>query len=78
MTRQSQLSSNAAGCNRASLAKSVNRRDISSLLQAFPHLKTHHGRVNHCLLEAKAEPGALEFWRELVDQEIIPDSDDDV
>jgi hypothetical protein len=56
----------------------TDRRDIASLLQAFPDLKTHHGKVNHRLLEAKADAGVLEFWRELVDQEIIPDSDDDV
>jgi N-acetyl-anhydromuramyl-L-alanine amidase AmpD len=40
--------------------------------------KSIMARSTIACLRRKADPGTLEFWRELVDQEIIPDSDDDV
>jgi hypothetical protein len=52
-------------------------RDISVLLQAFPDLKTHSGHVTDCLLKSGADPNALALWRELVQQPIAPETDED-
>ena len=55
----------------------TDRRDLIVLLLAFPDLKTKSGRVIDCLRELGADPGAVSFWQELVEQPIAPESDED-
>src|SRR5437773_6254362 len=44
----------------------TDRRDLMLLLLAFPDLKSYSGAVTDRLLDANAERGATELWRELV------------
>ena len=55
----------------------TDRRDLMLLLLAFPALKSDLGPVTACLLAAKADRGAMDQWRELVEQEITAESEDD-
>jgi hypothetical protein len=55
----------------------TDRRDLNVLLLAFPELKSDPGPVTDCLNRAMADEGAAAIWRELVRQEILPESDDD-
>lgn len=51
-------------------------RDLAMLLLAFPELKQEHGPVWETLERMQAGPGAIEFWRQLVSEEIRPEDDD--
>ncbi|NOT59037.1 MAG: hypothetical protein HOP19_02305 [Acidobacteria bacterium] len=55
----------------------TDRRDLAVLFEAFPELKHDPGPVTDCLLNAQAEEPVLALWRELVAQEILPESEDD-
>jgi hypothetical protein len=55
----------------------TDRRDLVVLLLAFPELKSNSGTVADCLTKAQADQGALKVWQELVEQEIVPESEDD-
>ncbi len=55
------------------------RRDLTLLLQRFPDLKVRDGEVEETLKLRGAEPDAIEFWYELVDQDFsIEDEDNDL
>lgn len=55
------------------------RRDLTVLLQRFPELKIREGEVENLLGSQGAEPDAIEFWHELVDQDFaITDEDSDL
>ena len=51
-------------------------RDLAVLLLTFPDLKTDPGPVRDRLDAAGATPAALEAWKELVAQEILPEDED--
>jgi hypothetical protein len=55
----------------------TDRRDLAVLLLTFPELKCDPGPVTDCLQNAKADPNILAIWRELVEQDIVPESEDD-
>ncbi len=52
-------------------------RDLALLLLTFPELKRDPGPVTDCLNSAQADQNVLTAWRELIAQEIVPESDDD-
>ncbi len=51
--------------------------DVHRLLLTFPQLKSSAGPVADCLRASGAADPALDAWREIVAQEIIPENDDD-
>ena len=51
-------------------------RDLAVLLLTFPNLKVDPGPVRDRLEAARATPAALEAWKELVAQEILPEDED--
>jgi len=55
----------------------TDRRDLVVLFLAFPEFKRDPGPVTECLARAQTAPGVPALWRELVDQEIAPESDED-
>lgn len=55
----------------------TDRRDLIVLLLAFPDLKAQTGPVFACLQKSAADPGALDLWREIVHQPILPETDED-
>ncbi|MEP7339097.1 MAG: nucleotidyl transferase AbiEii/AbiGii toxin family protein [Acidobacteriota bacterium] len=55
----------------------IDRRDLTLLLLVFPELKRDPGPVTDCLNAAKANQNILAIWQELVEQEIMPETDDD-
>ena len=55
----------------------TDRRDLIVLLLAFPELKCDSGPVMDCLSSRPATPGAIALWRELVEQDIAPETEDD-
>ncbi len=55
----------------------TDRRDLVVLLLAFPELKSDPGAVTESLNSAQVDPSILSVWRELVSQEILPESEDD-
>jgi hypothetical protein len=55
----------------------TDRRDLVVLFQAFPELKRDPGPVTECLNSAQADQKVLSLWRELVAQELLPESEDD-
>jgi hypothetical protein len=52
-------------------------RDLALLLLTFPELKSDPGPVTDCLHAAHADAAVLALWRELVAQEILPETEDD-
>ncbi len=52
-------------------------RDLALLLLTFPELKSDPGQVTDSLNAAKADQAVLTIWRELVAQEILPQTDED-
>lgn len=52
-------------------------RDLAMLLLTFPKLKVRQGDVEESLLALDASPEIIEAWRELVDQDIQPEEEDD-
>ncbi|MBI1763632.1 MAG: hypothetical protein HYR56_19575 [Acidobacteria bacterium] len=55
----------------------TDRRDLVVLLLAFPGLKCDPGPVTECLNVAQADAAVLSLWRELVAQELLPETEDD-
>ncbi len=55
----------------------TDRRDLVVLLLAFPKLKSDPGPVTACLIAAQADAAVLALWRELVAQELLPETEDD-
>ena len=55
----------------------TDRRDLVVLLLAFPGLKADPGPVTECLERSPDNKGALALWRELVAQELAPESEED-
>lgn len=55
----------------------TDRRDLVVLLLAFPELKRDPGPVTDCLKKAQGDPKILAIWRELVEQELSPETDED-
>jgi hypothetical protein len=52
-------------------------RDVAILLLTFPQLKTDQGPVRERLEAAGADPAVLAVWKEIVAQEIRPETDED-
>jgi len=52
-------------------------RDLAVLLLTFPELKNDSSTVTDCLKAAKADQGVLAIWHELVEREILPQTDED-
>jgi len=55
----------------------LDRRDLAMLLLVFPNLKTESGPVEDSLKSLGASEGVMNFWRELVSEEIQESSDED-
>ena len=51
-------------------------RDLAMLLLAFPELKRERGQVWDALNRMQAAPGAIEFWKQLVSEEIRAEDED--
>ena len=54
----------------------MDRADLMTLLVTFPELKTMEGEVAERLRAAGATPEVMTAWKELVEQEILPDEDE--
>ncbi|MCR4315572.1 MAG: hypothetical protein NUW37_04390 [Planctomycetes bacterium] len=52
-------------------------RDLAILLLTFPELKTETGKVKESLESSNASPAVFDTWREIVETEITPESDED-
>ncbi|MBI3649461.1 MAG: nucleotidyl transferase AbiEii/AbiGii toxin family protein [Acidobacteria bacterium] len=52
-------------------------RDLAMLLLAFPDLKNETGLVTERLKAAGVEPAIFQVWRDLVAQDIQPETDDE-
>ncbi len=55
----------------------TDRRDLALLLLTFPELKCDPGPVTDSLKAAGADQAVMDVWKELVLQEIKPESEDD-
>lgn len=55
----------------------TDRRDIALLLLKFPQLKAENSVVRDCLIAAHAEPAVLAVWKEIVQQDIRPEDEDE-
>jgi hypothetical protein len=55
----------------------TDRRDLIVLFHSFPELKADPGPVTDCLRQMHAAENILALWRELVAQELLPESEDD-
>jgi hypothetical protein len=55
----------------------TDRRDLAHMLLKFPELKTLHGTVEERLREENAGEESLAFWQQLVEDQILPEEDDD-
>ena len=58
----------------------IDQADLRRLLLAFPELKHHTGTVHDRLdaaISEGADPQVLPTWKQLVDEEIIPDDEND-
>lgn len=57
----------------------TDRRDVTALLRRFETLKTRDGEVEKLLRNRGADQRVIEFWHEIVDQELVSiDEDDDL
>lgn len=52
-------------------------RDLAMLFLTFPRLKAEEGAVAECLRAAGATPPVFAAWKELVEQEILPEDEDE-
>lgn len=50
--------------------------DVRRLMLVFPDLKTEEGPVADCLRAADADESALDLWKDVVAQEILPEDED--
>jgi hypothetical protein len=55
----------------------TDRRDLAVLLRSFPELKEADGSVSALLLKRNVDEKTLSFWRELAEQEFVPENEDD-
>lgn len=55
----------------------TDRRDLAVLLRRFPELKVINGEVAHLLIERDADEKTLNFWRELAEQELVAEEEDE-
>lgn len=55
----------------------TDRRDIAVLLRRFPELKVVIGEVSSLLVSQNADAKTLNFWRELAEQELVAQDEDD-
>lgn len=55
----------------------TDRRDLAQMLLKFPELKVFEGAVKQRLETYEADDEVLAFWREVVNEEIVPEEDDD-
>lgn len=62
---------------RGSPKAGIDWRDVAVLLLRFPDLKSNTGPAADRLLAMNADHKALDVWRELVAQEILPGEEDD-
>ncbi len=56
----------------------TDRRDLTVLLLRFPDLKTKEGEVFRILESRRANKAALDFWSEIVSQDLTTEDDDDL
>ena len=49
----------------------TDRRDITALLRRFPELKAKNGEVEKLLVSHSVDEKVIEFWNEIVDQDIV-------
>lgn len=54
----------------------TDHRDLAELLLTFPDLKTETGPVADCLRAGDAPQSALAAWKDVVEQEILPEDED--
>lgn len=52
-------------------------RDVAYLLLTFPDLKVSRGAVRERLDAVNADPRVIARWEEIVQQQIVPESDED-
>jgi hypothetical protein len=55
----------------------TDRRDLAVLLRRFPELKVVDGNVSALLSQQNADEKTLSFWRELAEQELVAEDEDD-
>lgn len=55
----------------------TDRRDLAHMLLKFPELKVEQGAVGQRLDVLGADDETLAFWRQLVAEQILPESEDD-
>jgi hypothetical protein len=55
----------------------TDRRDLAVLLRRFPELKVVNGEVAGLLIDRDADERTLNFWRELAEQELVAEDEDD-
>lgn len=55
----------------------TDRRDLAQMLLKFPDLKVFEGEVKERLESYEADEDVLAMWHEVVNQEIVPEEDDD-
>jgi hypothetical protein len=55
----------------------TDRRDLTALLRRFESLKTRDGAVEALLREQNADQRVIDFWHEIVDEELISIGEDD-
>lgn len=55
----------------------TDRRDLAHMLLAFPELKAVDGAVKQRLEAYGADETVLNFWRDLVIEQIVPEEEDD-
>jgi hypothetical protein len=56
----------------------TDRRDLTALLRSFPQLKKTDGEVASSLIARGADKQTTDFWRELAEQELPAEEDDDL
>jgi len=52
-------------------------RDVATLLQRFPELKTVSGEVSRLLVSRAASRSAVDFWTEMVERDLSLEEEDD-
>jgi hypothetical protein len=55
----------------------TDRRDLAHMLLKFPEYKVLQGEVEQRLIAKEADEEVLAFWRQIVDEEIVAEEDDD-
>jgi hypothetical protein len=56
----------------------TDRRDLTVLLLRFPELKVEGGDVSRLLGSNQASAATMRIWKELVEQDLEPEDDDDL